>query len=197
MCCLCALWGSLLCLAGRTVCGLGEKANELVSGPQNCGALSRPFSTSPYTPTIPPLLSNQGRSCPLLPTAPPNSWEERGVISMGHCPQIMGPSCRLKEETKRPPLHTHYPLVKSLLLDYSPNVLIQRLEGGGGGGESGWGMLKHLSTCSPSPPLPHPAVCPPPSLSGKWPSSLSPDSELSYSPWTIPKAAEHATHHGP
>lgn len=39
-------------------------------------------------------------SCP-TPLSPNMQREAEGVISMGHCPQIMGPSCLLKEETKR------------------------------------------------------------------------------------------------
>lgn len=55
----------------------------------------------------------------------------------------------------------------------------------GEGGESGWGLLKHLSSSSPSHPAPPQAACPP-ILSGKSPLSPSPNSELSHPPWTTP-----------
>lgn len=69
----------------------------------------RPDPSPPLPPFTPALPSNQERSCPLLPTAPPQPSEERGVISMGHCPDN-GPQLPLQRRDKAPgAAHASFP----------------------------------------------------------------------------------------
>lgn len=60
---------------------------------QLCGACPDPLDFSPPLPPLcsPPIRGGAALSChhPL-----PNALRREGVISTGHCPRIMGPSCR-------------------------------------------------------------------------------------------------------